>query len=73
MEAAIIMGRKYIGIELDEHWAKEARLRVQKAKTGVTPKELKQGQIPLFGDKDEANKTAAQGTGFPQGQDKGKG
>ena len=51
LEAAIIMGRKYIGIEIDEHWANESRLRVAKAETGVPAKELKAGQMALFGDK----------------------
>ena len=48
LEAAIIMGRKYIGIEIDEHWANESRLRVAKAETGVPAKELKAGQMALF-------------------------
>ena len=48
-EAAKRLGRNYIGIDISEEYCEIARLRLKAVDVGVSAKELKQGQIPLFG------------------------
>ena len=47
--AAKMLGRNYIGIDISEKYCEIARLRLKAVECGVSAKELKQGQIPLFG------------------------
>ncbi len=48
--AAKMLGRNYIGIDISEDYCEIARLRLKAVDCGVSAKELKQGQIPLFGE-----------------------
>jgi len=46
--AAELLGRKWIGIELDPNYCQIARDRIEAAKQNMTVKELKQGQMSLL-------------------------
>jgi DNA modification methylase len=48
--AAKKLGRKYIGIDISEEYCQIARDRLKSVDTGVSVKEARLGQIPLFGE-----------------------
>lgn len=47
--AAKMLGRNYIGIDISEEYCEIARLRLKAIDCGVSAKELKAGQMALFG------------------------
>jgi len=48
--AAIQLGRKFLGFEIDPSDTEIANKRIEAARKGITVKELEQGQATLFGD-----------------------
>jgi site-specific DNA-methyltransferase (adenine-specific) len=48
--AAKILGRQYIGIDINPDYCKIAEERLRAVETGVPVKEQKAGQMPLFGE-----------------------
>ena len=50
-EAAKRLGRKFIGIELDETWAEKARARLASTPEPLFTEEPQQVQAELFGEK----------------------
>lgn len=46
--AAKMLGRHYIGIDISEEYCEIARMRLKAVDCGVSAKELKEGQMPLF-------------------------
>ena len=47
-EAAKMLGRRYIGIDISEEYCEIARMRIKAVETGVPVKEQRAGQMPLF-------------------------
>ena len=47
-EVAKMLGRNYIGIDIDEGYCETARMRIKAVETGVPVKEQKKGQMGLF-------------------------
>lgn len=45
---AKILGRRYIGIEINDEYCKTARRVIESTDTGVPPSEQKKGQLPMF-------------------------
>lgn len=48
-EAAVRLGRRFIGIEIDKHWCEVARVRIEAAMKGLKPAEVVAGQRDLWG------------------------
>jgi DNA modification methylase len=46
--AAVQLGRRFLGFEIDPHYTEIANKRIEAARQGVTVKELEQGQGTLF-------------------------
>jgi DNA modification methylase len=46
--AAVQLGRRFLGFEIDPHYTEIANKRIEAAKRGITVKELEQGQGVLF-------------------------
>ena len=47
--ACVETGRRFLGFEIDQHWAEVANARIQAAAKGVTLAEYREGQEVLFG------------------------